>query len=144
MHQRGKKLQSLCNEWFGLLKHSCCTKLSPSYVTPTAKYSVTNSLWIANCHLISRNFWSSALICLCTCPVFKWVCQTPCTPTSLTVWYTGNNVIRCDPEQYVRTLADGRGYSTGGANSYAWCNVLCVHIMAGFWTISSKDQGPHL
>lgn len=101
--------------------------------SPTAKYFVTNwgnSLWITNCHLISRNVWISALICLCTCPMFRWVCQIPCTPTSLTAWHTGYNVIRRDPEQYVMTLVDGRGYSTGGADRYDWGSALCVHTVS--------------
>lgn len=48
-------------------------------------------------------------------------CQIPCTPASLTVWHTGYNVIRCDPEQGVMTLVDG----AGGADRYDGGSVMC-------------------
>lgn len=92
-------------------------------------------------------FWIGALICLCTRVVFKWVCQIPCTPTSLTAWYTGYNVIRRDPEQYVMTLVDGRGCGTGGADRSDWSSVLCVlHIMLeapNVWCTPSEDVFTH-
>ena len=140
MHKKKTKrqtlsqLQSHCRASDSVCWNTAATQSYSELRTPTAKYFVTNlwnSLWISNCHLISRNFLNQCLnLPLHTCHV----CQIPCTPSSLTAWYTGYNVIRRDPEQYVMTLVDGRGYGTGGADRSDWGSVLCIlHIMAACW-----------
>lgn len=55
MHRRGKRRQSLCCEWFGLLKHSCYRRLSLSYHLPRQ-----SSLWQTACKLLIVS-WSAGI-----------------------------------------------------------------------------------
>lgn len=55
MHQRGKRRQSLCCEWFGLLKHGFYRRLSLSYHLPWQ-----SSLWQTACELLIAT-WSAGI-----------------------------------------------------------------------------------